>query len=97
MEDACPAFATFRELEKKEIVNCSTGERLGFICDAEIDMKSGEIKYFTVPVHKDAFGLKAREWKKFAFSDIERIGDDLILISRSYPCVRKVPKRKKLL
>ena len=90
-------FTTFRALEKKEVVNCTTGERLGYICDAEIDMTCGEIRYFIVPIQKDAFSFKAQEWRKFAFSDISKIGDDIILIKGAVPCTRVKTKRKKLL
>jgi len=91
------SFTTFRCLEKKEVVNCTTGERLGYICDAEIDMACGEIKYFIVPVSKDTFSFKAREWRKFAFSDISKIGDDIILITHATVCTPHSGKRKKLL
>ena len=91
------SFTTFRALEKKEVINCTTGERLGFVCDAEIDMSCGEIKYFIVPIQKDAFSFKAREWRKFSFSDISKIGDDIILITGALPCTPNVGKRKKLL
>ena len=97
MEEAAVTFVNFRCLEKKEVVNTSTGERLGYICDAELDMQKGEIKYFIVPIQKDPFSMKPQEWKKFSFEDITQIGDDLILISRAYPCVRRPAKRKKLL
>ena len=97
MEELLPELITFRCLEKKEVVNTSTGERLGYICDAEIDIKCGDIKYFIVPIQKDPFSLKTQEWRKFAFTDITKVGDDIILISRTYPCVRKSTKRKKVL
>lgn len=97
MEDTSLEYVSFRCLEKKEVVNTSTGERLGYICDAEIDMKCGEIKYFIIPIQKDPFSFKTQEWKKFAFDDITKIGDDIILVSRTYPCVRKSNRRKKVL
>ena len=31
------------DLRCKEVINVSTGQRLGFICDAEIDMAEGKI------------------------------------------------------
>ncbi len=80
-------FVCFRALEKKEVVNVETGERLGYICDAEIDIDCGQIKYFIVPVSHNSFSLKPCEKRKFSFSDICKIGDDIILISKSYPCV----------
>ena len=86
MENVC-----FRALEKKEVINCTTGERLGYICDAQIDVECGQIKYFIVPISSPSFSLKPCERRKFAFSDIEKIGDDIILISRTLPCdVKKV-------
>ena len=84
MDNTC-----YKALEKKEVINCTTGERLGYICDAEIDLECGQIKFFIIPISPPAFSLKPCERRKFAFSDIEKIGDDIILISRSYPCIAK--------
>ena len=99
MEDTAVSFTSFKCLCKKEVVNCNTGERLGFITDAEIDMSSGEIKYFIALCEKDPFSFKGKEYKKFSFCDITKIGDDIILISRAFPCTRhqEFPKRKKVL
>ena len=97
MEESNICFTSFKNLQKKEVVNCSNGERLGFICDAEIDMGCGEIKYFIVPVQKDPLSFRAQEWKKFSFDDISKVGDDIILIKCAYPAARKPQKRKKVL
>ena len=80
-------YLCFKALEKKEVVNTETGERLGCISDAEIDLDCGQIKYFIVPVCHNAFSLKPSEKRKFSFSDITKIGDDIILIKKSYPCI----------
>ena len=90
-------FTSFRALTKKEVVNCTTGERLGYICDAEIDLNCGEIKYFITPAPQEHFSFKTGEGRKFAFSDITKIGCDIILISRAYPCSLKSQKMKKVL
>lgn len=80
---------TLCELFSKEVVDTATGERLGFINDAEIDVERGIIRCFFVPEHcKNPFSKK-RNVKKFSFNDIEKIGSDIILIRTCYnppPC-----------
>ncbi len=86
-------FVCFSSLQRKEVINCDTGERLGYICDAEIDTECGVIKYFIVPIPHPSFTLKPCERRRFQFCDIKTIGEDFILITKSYPC----PVRKKVL
>lgn len=71
---------TLTELFSKEVVNTGTGERLGFINDAEIDAERGIIKCFFVPEKcKNPFSRK-RNVTKFTVNDIVKIGCDIILI-----------------
>ncbi len=75
-------------LFSKEIVNTCTGERLGYICDAEVDMECGMIKCFcTVKRCKGIFTFK-KETRKFSLDDIVRIGDDIILVDNCVCCVK---------
>ena len=97
MDSFAQGFTSFKCLTKKEVVNCSTGERLGYITDAEFDTCTGEIKYFIATSEKDPFGIKGREMRRFAFCDISRIGDDIIIVNRASICVKQSSKRKKLL
>jgi len=69
------------DLRYKEVVNVLDGRRLGYVCDAEIDMLTGQILSLIVPGPCRFFGLFWREDDYILpFECISRIGDDIILI-----------------
>lgn len=69
------------EIERKEVINVSDGCRLGFVCDMEIDTKTGCIKKIIIPAKGKFFGLFGRELEyHICWKDIKCIGDDLILV-----------------
>ena len=69
------------ELRCKEIINIATGQRLGYVCDADIDMPEGILKALIVPGPCRFFGLLGREDDYFLpFDCIVKIGSDIILI-----------------
>ena len=39
----------FSELKNKEVINVSTGERLGFVCDIEFDNETGKVNSIVLP------------------------------------------------
>lgn len=71
------------EIAGKEIVNLSTGERLGVVgeCDLILDESTGEILALTIPTERGFFGFKRGDsvlevpWKS-----IRKIGSDMIII-----------------
>ena len=67
----------YSALKKKEVLNLATGKNLGKINDLIIDAKSGKILKIIVPGKK---GFLSCENEEIKFSDIEKIGDDVILI-----------------
>lgn len=69
------------EIQQKEVINVCDGSRLGFVCDFEIDEKSGKIKKIIVPVKGKFLGLfgNAEEYQ-ICWNDIKCIGDDTILV-----------------
>ena len=70
------------DLHYKEVINVSTGQRLGYISDAEFDIKNGRILTFTVPGPRKFFGLLPGDTDYiFPWESIVRMGDDTILIS----------------
>ena len=77
MESTCRIF----EMGYKEVINTLDGARLGYIRDVEIDIAGGRISAVVVPGRLRLWGLLGREpdiiipWK-----NIERIGDDIILV-----------------
>lgn len=70
------------ELQKKEIINMSTGKRLGMIIDVLVD-ESGNIKSLILE-EKHSRRLTAREEYELDWKQISKIGDDIILVSDKY-------------
>ncbi|MFQ8780910.1 MAG: YlmC/YmxH family sporulation protein [Oscillospiraceae bacterium] len=42
------------DLRYKEVIDLTTGQRLGYVCDAEIDLEQGKIVSLIVPGQKKA-------------------------------------------
>lgn len=57
------------------------GKRLGYICDLEIDLACGCVVAFLLPCGK-GFPFKKRKYYRVDLSDIDQIGEDLILVAR---------------
>ena len=70
-----------RELQKKEVINLSDGNRLGFVYDAQVNLESGRLENLIVPSRSSIFRLF---WKYdeiiIDFHQIKKIGDDIILV-----------------
>ena len=98
MSESKSKCITLRELFSKEVINVLTGERLGYIGDAEIDMSCGEVKCFFVNIGCKGLVSKKRVIRKFAFDDITKIGDDVILIKNctDLPKVKGENSKKQL-
>lgn len=84
-------IASFYELRDKDVINIQNGERLGRICDLDIDLDCARVCSLIIPGKSKFFGLFGRsediivEWK-----DITLIGEDVILIS----CGQNPPRPK---
>lgn len=70
------------ELQTKEIINISTGKRLGVIIDVIVD-KNGNIKSLILE-EKRSRKFASREEYELDWKQISKIGDDIILISDKY-------------
>ncbi len=69
------------DLRYKEVVSVTDGRRLGYVCDAEIDIATGQLLSLIVPGPCRFFGLFWREDDYILpYTCISRIGDDIILI-----------------
>ena len=70
------------EFRKLEVVNATTAERLGYVCDFEIDFQSGTIKSIIVPKRDGFFSIfrKHREYV-IPWDNIAAIGKDIILVN----------------
>lgn len=76
----------FSDLRCKEVINVSTGAKLGFVDDVEIDTVEARVCALIVYGRAKFFGLFGREddiiirWK-----DIQTIGQDTILVCFDEP------------
>lgn len=70
------------ELQTKEIINMSTGKRLGLIIDVIVDT-SGFIKSLILE-EKRGRRITGREEYELDWKQITKIGDDIILVKDKY-------------
>lgn len=72
------------DLRRKEVIDIQTGERLGYIDDAVIDLDSSKIESLTIYGRQRLFGIFGREEDIFIpCSDICVIGSEVILVKLS--------------
>lgn len=70
------------ELQTKEIINMTTGKRLGLIIDVIVD-SSGNIKSLILE-EKRGRRMSSREEYELEWKQISKIGDDIILVQDKY-------------
>ena len=74
----------FSELRYKEVIDVKTGQRLGYVCDAELDQAEGRLTALITPGKSRFFGLLGREPDYvLPWGCIVRLGEDIILIELS--------------
>ena len=81
------------DLRYKEVIDQSTGQRLGYVCDAEIDLDDGKIVSLIVPGQKKLGGLLSGDDDYILpWGSISRLGEDIILAEVSGQQPRKAPE-----
>lgn len=70
----------YSELCNKEIINCSTGESLGYVCDVNIACNDGRILSLIASRDARAISFKKKEEICISFDKIEKIGSDFIIV-----------------
>lgn len=86
------ANTSFNDLRCKEVVNIKNGCRLGYVDDIIFDSETGVICGMEIPGKGRLFGLFSRgETIYIPWNDIERIGDDIIIVSCDI--IRKNPEK----
>ncbi len=69
------------DFRQKEVISITEAKRLGFISDIDIDFEKGVIESIIIPGRSRFFGMfGASEDIHIPWSDIYKIGDDLILV-----------------
>lgn len=86
---------TFDDLRCKEIININTGEKIGYADDMGIDEACAKICTLIVRGRCRWFGLFGREDDIVVkWSEIQKIGDDTILVTSDCKYRRGEKKRK---
>ncbi|MCR1898096.1 YlmC/YmxH family sporulation protein [Irregularibacter muris] len=73
----------WQDMKNKEIINITTGERLGIFgdCDIEFDINDGRIKSILIPESKGYFSFASdKKMYSLPWGKIKKIGPDMILI-----------------
>jgi len=77
------SICTFSELKKLEVINLCDGSRMGCIQDIEFDLCIGNITAILLTKRVDfneLFQKKCKKYCRIPWCQIERIGDDTILV-----------------
>ena len=69
------------DLRKKEVIDILTGERLGYIDDAEMNIEKSAVQSFVIYGRERLFGILGREDDVvIPCSEIKVVGNDVVLI-----------------
>lgn len=71
----------YSDLRYKEVIDVHSGDRLGYVCDAEYDDEQGQLTSIITPGRTKFFGLFGREDDSvIPWIDIVHIGRDIIMV-----------------
>lgn len=74
-------FMKFLELRQKDVINCNTGEKLGFVIDLDFEVKTGLICYLLVPKAVKVINCFGKnQVYKIPYKCVVRIGKDAVLV-----------------
>ncbi len=69
------------DFRQKEVINIYDGQRLGFVCDVDIDMTNGKLNSIIVPGSGKFLGIFGKtEDYVIPWHNIKTIGEDIILV-----------------
>lgn len=72
------------DLRKKEVIDILTGERLGYIDDAEMNIEKSAVQSFVIYGRERLFGILGKEDDVvIPCSEIKVVGNDVVLIKHS--------------
>lgn len=77
-------MCSLESIRSKEVIDINSGERLGYIDDAELDIERACVKSLVIYGKERFFGILGRESDiEIPCADICVIGKDVILVKRS--------------
>ena len=76
------------ELRCKEVIDKSNGCRLGLVSDVEVDSCCGRVVALIIYGRPKYWGICGRRERiRICWEDIEIIGNDTVLVSKSQRCI----------
>lgn len=82
-------MARVQELLRREVINLSTGEKMGYACDVDIDPDTGRLAALIVPEKSKGMNLFGKGSEMvILWEDVRRISDDLIMVETGLPVKR---------
>ena len=69
------------EFQNKDVINITDGKKIGNIIDCKVDVANGIIKSFLLVPYKGIFSFKGNGKIEIEYKNIERIGEDVILVN----------------
>lgn len=91
MTDKCSMY----DIGDKEVINLTDGQRLGFITDADIDVNTGQVVCFIIEGRRKLFGILGKEPDiSIKWEEIEKIGEDIILVRREPAGTKRLPEKR---
>ena len=86
MRGGAAMISSFFELRDKDVVNINNGEKLGRICDIDIELDTARVCALILPGRCRVLGLFGREDDiSIAWNEITLIGEDVILVNKCMP------------
>lgn len=83
------------DLRKKEVIDILTGERLGYIDDAEMNIEKSAVQSFVIYGRERLFGILGREDDVvIPCSEIKVVGNDVVLIKHDISNATKFGNKK---
>lgn len=91
-----PEFDTLGSLREREVINVCDGRRLGYVCDAQLDLCTGKLTAIIVPGECNFLGISKGDDIIIPWGCIQRLGKDIILVNCQGEYQRCPRKKKKL-
>ncbi len=89
-------ICSLEKLRTREVIDILTGERLGYVDDIEMNLETSQVNSLIIYGRERLFGLLGREEDiVIQCSEIQVIGEDVMLIKRSKNIGSSVSTRKK--
>lgn len=76
---------------KKEVINVPDGRRLGFVCDADVNLRDGRVEAIVVAGAGKLLGCGKDVELVIPYDRIRRVGEDLVLVDVEERFLRHFP------